>query len=47
MSGVDHNDQLCQYYHVQTKGRKYYKYMFGCFGLTSAGGFQGCNVATL
>ena len=28
MGGVDHNDQLRQYYHVQTKGKKYYKYIF-------------------
>ena len=28
MGGVDHNDQLRQYYHVRTKGIKYYKYIF-------------------
>ena len=28
MGGVDRNDQLRQYYHVRTKGRKYYKYIF-------------------
>ena len=26
--GVDHNDQLCGYYHVRLKCRKYYKYIF-------------------
>lgn len=28
MGGVDHNDQLRQYYHVRLKCRKYYKYIF-------------------
>ena len=28
MGGVDRNDQLRGYYHVRTKGRKYYKYLF-------------------
>ena len=28
MGGVDRNDQTRQYYHVQLKGRKYYKYIF-------------------
>ena len=28
MGGIDHNDQLRQYYHVRIKCRKYYKYIF-------------------
>ena len=28
MGGVDHNDQLRQYYHVRLNCRKYYKYIF-------------------
>ena len=28
MGGVDHNDQLCGYYNVRRKCRKFYKYMF-------------------
>ena len=28
MEGVEYNDQLRGYYHVCTKGRKYYKYLF-------------------
>ena len=28
MGGIDHNDQLRQYYHVRLKCRKYYKYIF-------------------
>ena len=28
MGGIDHNDQLRQYYHVRQKCRKYYKYIF-------------------
>ena len=28
MGGVDHNDQLRQYYNVRLKGRKYYKYIW-------------------
>lgn len=28
MGGVDHNDQLRQYYGVRLKGRKFYKYFF-------------------
>ena len=28
IEGVDHNDQLCQYYHVRLKCRQYYKYIF-------------------
>ena len=28
MGSVDHNDQFCQYYHVQLKCSKYYKYIF-------------------
>ena len=28
MGGVDHNDQLQQYYNVRLKGRKYYKYIW-------------------
>ena len=30
MGGVDCNDQLRQYYHVRSRGRKYYRYIF-CF----------------
>ena len=28
MGGVDHNDQLCRYYRIRLKCRKYYKYIF-------------------
>lgn len=28
MGGVDRNDQLRQYYHVRTKSRKFYRYIF-------------------
>ena len=28
MGGVDHNDQLRQYYHIRARGHKYYKYLF-------------------
>ena len=28
MGGVDHNDQLRQYYGIRIKGRKYYKYLW-------------------
>ena len=28
MGGVDRNDQLRQYYHVPTKSRKFYRYIF-------------------
>ena len=28
MGGVDRNDQIRQYYHVRSRGRKYYRYIF-------------------
>jgi len=28
MGGVDRNDQMRQYYHVRSRGRKYYRYIF-------------------